>query len=79
MIADLLELDGFAVRFLGADVPTDSLLAIVREESPRLLILSAAMPDRFVELRTAVIGLRQAHGLRLRIFVGGQIMDWTPE
>ena len=32
MLADLLEFDGFAMQFLGADVPTDSLLAIVREE-----------------------------------------------
>jgi methanogenic corrinoid protein MtbC1/DNA-binding transcriptional regulator YhcF (GntR family) len=79
MLADLLELEGFAVRFLGADVPTDSLLAMLGEESPRVLVLSAAMAERLVALRAAVAGVRQVYGRRLRIFVGGQIMDWTPE
>ena len=79
MVADLLELDGFRVRFLGADVPTESLLAMLREEAPRLLILSAAMPERLVELRGAVARLRQAYSPGLHIFVGGQIMDWSPQ
>lgn len=79
MVADLLELDGFSVRFLGADTPTDSLLAILGEESPRLLVLSAAMPERLVELRTAVTRVGQAFGARVCIFVGGQIMQWAGE
>jgi MerR family transcriptional regulator, light-induced transcriptional regulator len=79
MVADMLELDGFEVRFLGADVPTDSLVAILREESPLLLVLSAAMPERLPVLRAAVARVREAYGPRLRIFVGGQIMDWAPE
>ncbi len=79
MLADLLDLDGFTVRFLGADVPTESLLAIVREESPRLLILSAAMPERLEELRAAVARVRAAYGRGLSVFVGGQIMDWAPQ
>jgi methanogenic corrinoid protein MtbC1/DNA-binding transcriptional regulator YhcF (GntR family) len=78
MVADLLELDGFSVRFLGADVPTDSLLDIIPEESPRLVILSATMAERLDELRAAVARLRQAYGASVRIFVGGQIMDWVP-
>jgi methanogenic corrinoid protein MtbC1 len=75
----LLELDGFTVRFLGADVPTDSLLQMVREDSPRLVVLSATMTDRLAELRAAVAGLRQAFGHGLHIFVGGQAMDWMAE
>jgi methanogenic corrinoid protein MtbC1/DNA-binding transcriptional regulator YhcF (GntR family) len=79
MVADLLELDGFTVRFLGADVPTDSLLAMLREESPRLLVLSAALPERLVQLGAAIGRVRQAHGPRVPIFVGGQIMDWAAD
>ena len=79
MVADLLELDGFAVQFLGADTPTDSLVAILGEESPRLLVLSAAMPERLVALRTAVGRIRQVYGAGLRIFVGGQIMKGARE
>jgi methanogenic corrinoid protein MtbC1/DNA-binding transcriptional regulator YhcF (GntR family) len=79
MVADLLELDGFAVRFLGADVPTDSLLDMLREESPRLLVLSAAVPERLAALQAAVLRVREVYGPRVRIFVGGQIMHWAEE
>jgi len=79
MVAQLLELDGFAVRFLGADVPTDSLLALLRQEPPRLLVLSAARPERLGQLRAAVARVRQAHGAGLPIFVGGQVLDWAPD
>jgi MerR family transcriptional regulator, light-induced transcriptional regulator len=79
MVADILDLDGCTVRFLGADVPTDSLVAILREESPHALILSAAMAERFIELRAAVARVRVLYGQRLRIFVGGQIMRWAAE
>jgi MerR family transcriptional regulator, light-induced transcriptional regulator len=79
MVADLLELDGFAVRFLGADVPTDSLLALIREEPPQLLVLSVTMPERLVQLRAAVARVRRVQGSRVPIFVGGQVMDWVPD
>lgn len=77
MVADLLELDGFAVRFLGADTPTNSLLDMLGEELPQMLILSATMPERLVALRAAVGRVRQAYGSRLPIFVGGQILQWA--
>jgi methanogenic corrinoid protein MtbC1 len=79
MVAQLLELDGLAVRFLGADVPTDSLLAMVRQTPPRLLVLSATMPERLGQLRAAVARVRQADGAHLPIFVGGQVLDWAPD
>ncbi|MBV9170785.1 MAG: cobalamin-dependent protein, partial [Chloroflexi bacterium] len=79
MVADLLELDGFTVRFLGADVPTDSLVTIVAEELATVLVVSAAMAERLVELRVAVARLRQAYGRGLRIFVGGQVMQWAAD
>src|SRR4051794_10664616 len=41
--ADFFEMAGFDVRFLGASVPHDTLVASVRESPPDLLVLSAAM------------------------------------
>jgi methanogenic corrinoid protein MtbC1/DNA-binding transcriptional regulator YhcF (GntR family) len=79
MVADLLELDGFSVRFLGADVPTDSLLTMIAEESPRLVILSAAMAERVAELRAVVTRIRQVYDARIPIFVGGQVMHWAEQ
>jgi MerR family transcriptional regulator, light-induced transcriptional regulator len=78
MVAELLELDGFTVRFLGADVPTGSLVAMIVEDAPRLVILSATMAERLGHLEQAVIRIRQALGSQIAIFIGGQILDWLP-
>jgi methanogenic corrinoid protein MtbC1 len=43
LIADALDLVGFDVRYLGADVPTDTLLERVAEIQPDMVALSATM------------------------------------
>jgi methanogenic corrinoid protein MtbC1 len=78
MVAELLELDGFAVRFLGADLPTSSLLAMIGEDAPRLVILSATMAERLAQLEEAVTRVRQAQPSQVAIFIGGQILGWLP-
>jgi MerR family transcriptional regulator, light-induced transcriptional regulator len=78
MVADLLELDGFVVRFLGANVPTDSLLEMLQAERPRLLVLSATMSERLSQLREAITGVRRLGGGQLPVFVGGQALAWVP-
>jgi MerR family transcriptional regulator, light-induced transcriptional regulator len=79
MVADLLELDGFVVRFLGASVPTDSLPMIVREEHARLLVLSLTMPERVGQLQQAIAAVRRLDMAGLRVFAGGQARDWLPD
>lgn len=79
MVADLLELEGFTLRFLGADVPTASLLGIVSEVSPHVVVLSATMVERLPALRAAVEQMRAAFGTAVRVFVGGQVMRWATE
>ncbi len=44
LVADALDLAGYDIRFLGADVPTSSLLQVIEEEKPDLLALSITMP-----------------------------------
>jgi methanogenic corrinoid protein MtbC1/DNA-binding transcriptional regulator YhcF (GntR family) len=78
MVADLFELDGFSVQYLGADVPTEGVLEMLRENPPRLLVLSATMVERLVLLRALVSRVRQQHGLQVGILIGGQIVDWLP-
>jgi MerR family transcriptional regulator, light-induced transcriptional regulator len=79
MVADLLELDGFVVRFLGASLPTDSLLAMVEEERPHLLVLSVTMLERWSAVRDVVARVRATHGSAVRIVVGGQLVRWLPD
>lgn len=70
LVADGLDLAGFEVRYLGADVPTQQLIAKVVEEHPDLVALSATMAFNFTALREAVRALRARLG-SVPIMVGG--------
>jgi methanogenic corrinoid protein MtbC1 len=79
MVADLLDLDGFEVRFLGANVPTDALAAMLRNVATDLLVLSATLSQHADPLRQALPRLRAAAAPGpLVIAVGGQAFAWTP-
>lgn len=77
--ADFLEMAGFDVRFLGADVPTRSLLDLVERLMPDVLGLSAAMSFHIPALARAVQAVRAAFGSRLPIAVGGHVAAWVPD
>lgn len=70
MAADLLVCDGWNVTFVGADVPLDSLLALVRREQPRFVGLSAALAVRLPRVHEAISVLR-SEVAGLPIIVGG--------
>lgn len=72
LAADALELAGFEVKFLSANVPTESLVTSVRTESPDLVALSATMPTTAGALRTAVDALRRRGPAGVRIAIGGR-------
>jgi methanogenic corrinoid protein MtbC1 len=72
MVADFLEMAGFDVRYLGANVPTESLAALVEEQPPQLLALSATSTANPAALRRAVKAVSEAAKGRVAIAVGGQ-------
>ncbi|WP_224240368.1 cobalamin B12-binding domain-containing protein [Hyalangium gracile] len=76
MASDFLEMAGFDVRFLGANVPTDHLERMVREQTPDLLALSVTMTYHLPALRAAVDRVR-AVAPRLHIAVGGLAFTWA--
>lgn len=51
IVADLLELDGWAVDFLGAATPPTDLAAFVAHTRPELVGLSATLPERATDVR----------------------------
>ena len=77
LAADALDLAGFEVRFLGANLPTDSLLSILASEKPDLLALSVAMAFNIPALRLAVARVRAQTDGRLPIAVGGHACEWA--
>ena len=71
MAEDFLEMAGFGVRFLGADVPASSVGAMVAERRPDLVVLSASTTFCFPGLRRTIAAVRAAGGPDLPILVGG--------
>jgi methanogenic corrinoid protein MtbC1 len=71
MVADVFDADGFDVRFFGADVPEDSLLAWVEEHRPNTVALGVTMPLGASTLVRQVLGLRECNP-ELQVIVGGQ-------
>ena len=77
--SDFLEMAGFSVHFLGADVPADSLAAMALARRPDLVVLSVVTPRAAAGLRDAVAQLRAAAGGTLPILVGGLAAEDVPD
>lgn len=72
MLADAYELAGYAVQYLGANTPTEALLAQVDHAHPDLVALSVSMVQQFPTLRHCIATLRAELGGRCPvILVGG--------
>jgi methanogenic corrinoid protein MtbC1 len=79
MISDFLEAAGFDVRFLGADVPTNSLVGQLVERRPDLVALSSTMPFNLSVLNRTIIRLRRICGHTLPIIAGGFLEGAAPQ
>jgi methanogenic corrinoid protein MtbC1 len=79
MIADFLEMAGFDVRLLGANVPTRTLVLLVESQPPGLLALSATAAGRLEEVRRVVAAVRRATKGRVSIAVGGQLFAFRSD
>jgi MerR family transcriptional regulator, light-induced transcriptional regulator len=71
--ADVLDLHGFDVRFLGANVPTDCLLSFVEHTRPHLVALSVTLPTHLLAARAALETLRGK--TKAPLAVGGRALD----
>lgn len=80
MICDLLELEGWDTVFLGASVPVEDLVAMVRERRPEVVALSAAITPHLARVREAVDAIRAAmpEGAPV-IVIGGRAFAADPE
>jgi MerR family transcriptional regulator, light-induced transcriptional regulator len=77
LVADYLDLGGFDVRYLGANVPTDDLLTLLREETPDLLALSVTMSFNVAALRATLTRVKIALP-ELPVLIGGHALEWEP-
>ncbi|MCW2286175.1 methanogenic corrinoid protein MtbC1 [Rhodoblastus acidophilus] len=72
MVSDAFQLDGWEVQYLGANMPTASLVEQIVESSPDLVGLSVSFPEHLCSVRTIVAKLDSRLGAsRPRVIIGG--------
>lgn len=79
IVADLLEMAGFQVTFLGANVPAPSLAERVEAAVPDLVALSATMTFHLPALKSAVEHVRASRHGAVPILVGGRAFSWADQ
>lgn len=80
MLADVLEVNGFEVRFLGTNLPRQSVVDVVRTLTPVVLGVSVTMPYNVGAVEHLVTDVRSQLGTRApRVVVGGRAFAHAPE
>ena len=80
MLCDFLDLEGWQTVFLGASVPSDSLVQMVHDRRPEAVALSATIPPHIPQLRLTIAQIRQVSGAsQPLILVGGRPFLDQPE
>jgi len=73
MIADILEHEGWDVRYLGANTPANDLLELLRSFQPRVLALSVTMPFNILKAKEIINAIRADAELnKMQIIIGGR-------
>jgi methanogenic corrinoid protein MtbC1 len=72
MLCDFMEIEGWDADFLGASVPTASLVRMVAERRPDVLALSASTAPQLTHLRGAIAQVRALPGSAPLVLVGGR-------
>lgn len=80
MLCDFLDLEGWETVFLGASVPTGSLLQMIEHRRPEVVALSASITPHLPQLRATISAVRSAAGAtQPLILVGGRPFLDDPE
>jgi methanogenic corrinoid protein MtbC1 len=78
MVADMLEADGWDVRFLGTDTPMSGVLEAMEEHEADILGISATMLFHISSVARLIDAVRAKRGSRIRILVGGGAFRAAP-
>ncbi|MGF1640609.1 MAG: B12-binding domain-containing protein [Rhodospirillales bacterium] len=72
MVSDAFELAGWSVQYLGANTPTDALVAQIEAWRPELVGLSVSLVRQLTDLKDAVAAIGARFGERRpKVMVGG--------
>lgn len=72
MVSDLLEMEGFTTFFLGTNLPTQSIIKILKEKQANILAISATMDYHVNAIRDLIDSVRRDSSCKgVKIMVGG--------
>jgi DNA-binding XRE family transcriptional regulator len=74
MVTDLLRLEGWSVDFLGADVPTEDVVAMAQSRRPHIIAVSVTMQDNLTQVRSLLAALAKLSKAP-RVLAGGQAIS----
>lgn len=76
IVSDMLELDGWEIRYLGANAPVTTILTMLVRFKPHLLALSVTMPDNVEYARGIITALRNEPLIAgTKVIAGGAAMN----
>lgn len=71
MLADVLEAEGWDVRFLGTQLPHRDILQAIEEHEPTIVGISATMLFNVPKVSSLIGDVRLRYGSDVRIILGG--------
>lgn len=72
MVCDFFEMEGWDATYLGANVPVNSAVRMIRARKPRVVAISAAMPYHISSVGEMIRAIRSYEEFtRVKIIVGG--------
>lgn len=79
ILANVLEEDGWEVRFLGTDVPPDTVVAAIKQDGPDLLAISVTLSTCVPRAAELIDAVRASVPSPPRIIVGGAPFRGDPQ
>lgn len=79
MLADLIEMDGWDVRYLGANMPIDAVFEMVVKEKPDLIGIAATIEGNKEEVRALIKRIKEEYGPSIPVMVGGLAFTLFPD
>lgn len=79
IVADLLEMAGWDVYYLGANVPALELIKIIKKRRPKLLAISVTMPFNIEKAENLICEVKKLEIVKPKIIVGGLAFNIFPD
>lgn len=79
MLANLLEMEGWDIRYLGANVPSDAVIEMIKKVAPVMVGISCTMPFNIDNVKELIEMIKSETPEKPSVLVGGNAFDSDPK